>query len=583
MDNTGILINKKYRSLLVSTLAMSASTYISSILDGIMVGRILGTEQLSAISLTTSVVFLISIPISLFSFGGNTLAVMHKGRRDNKTADKVFTLTFIAAMVSSLIFALIGIALISPVSHLLAKGSELEGYVSDYLLPLWSLAPLTALITVTASFARTDGKRRLATALPIVSNVINLLCDFVFMKLLGMGIAGAGWATVAGYAVGGIMTLRYYRSHERTVHFTREALSSLKLLGSMMTTGLPSALIYLCNFLRLFFVNDIIITSTGVMGAKIASVTFSLNSLAFIFVEGASMTLLPILGALHGERDISGERTALRYGMFMTMLMCSAVFVISVLFPTQLASLYGLTEPEAVKIFSVTFRVVSLNVLMIGIIYVMRSFFQATGQKMIANFLVVVDGFLSVVPLMYFLSKINIYWLWASFPFSKLITLSLMLAAMAAAKKKQHKQSLLLIGSEEGKVLSFSVKNEEAEATAAARRAIDFCKENGVDPRISNAVGITAEELCRNISIYSKTPRNPTIDILIRILGGSVTIRLRDNGPAFDPTKYIDNSGREITGLELVRSLSSGIEHSRVLEMNLTSVTVTRSEGSSDQ
>ena len=576
MDIRGQLINKKYRSLLISTLAMSASTYISAILDGIMVGQILGTEQLSAISLTTSIVFLISIPISLFTFGGNTLAVMHKGRRDSKTADKVFTLSFAAAMLMSIVMAVAGIALTGPVSQVLTKGNELKGYVSDYLLPLWSLAPLTALLTVTASFARTDGKRQLATALPIVSNMVNLLCDLLFMKVFGMGIAGAGWATVAGYAVGGLMTLRYYLSDKRTVHFTKEAFKELRLLGGIITTGLPSALIYLCNFLRLFFVNDIIITSTGVIGAKIASVTFSLNSLAFIFVEGASMTLLPILGALAGERDIRGQRAALRYGMKMTMLMCLAVFIISEAFPGALASLYGLTEPEAVDIFKVTFRIVTINVLLIGIIYVMRSFFQATGQKMIANILVVVDGFLSVVPLMYLLSKVNIYWLWASFPFSKLITLAVMLICMAAVKKKQHKQSLLLLDEEDESVLSFSVRNEDGEAVRAAKRAIDFCREQGVDPRIANAIGITAEELCQNISEYALTPQNPSIDILIRILEGSVTIRFRDNGPDFDPTQYIDDSGREITGLELVRSLSSGIEHSRVLEMNLTSVTVSR-------
>lgn len=576
MEKTGSLISRKYRSLLISTLAMSASAYISAILDGIMVGQILGTAQLSAISLTTSIVFLINIPVSLFTFGGNTLAVTLKGRRDNASADKVFTLSFFAAMVTAVVMALAGIMLIGPVSHLIAKGGELEGYVADYLLPLWSLAPLTALITVTASFARTDGQRQLATALPIVSNVINLLCDLLFMKVFGAGIAGAGWATVAGYSVGGLMTLRYFLSDKRTVHFTKSAFKELRLLGGIVTTGLPSALIHLCNFLRLFFVNDIIITSTGVIGAKIASVTFSLNSLSFIFVEGASMTLLPILGALSGERDTKGQRSALRYGMLMTMLMCTGVFIISMLFPTQLASLYGLTEPEAVDIFRVTFRVVSLNVMMIGIIYVMRSFFQATGQKMIANFLVVVDGFLSVVPLMYFLSKINIYWLWAAFPFSKLITLMLMTAAMALVKKKQGKKSLLLLDTDDGAVSVFSVKNDAGEASAAAKMTIDFCRENGVDPRIANAAGVAAEELCSNISAYSQTPQNPTIDLLVRITGELVTLRVRDNGPAFDPTRYIDNSGREITGLELVRSLSAGIEHSRVLEMNLTTVTFTR-------
>ena len=35
MKRNGTLLNKKYRSLLVATLAMTASTYLSSILDGI--------------------------------------------------------------------------------------------------------------------------------------------------------------------------------------------------------------------------------------------------------------------------------------------------------------------------------------------------------------------------------------------------------------------------------------------------------------------------------------------------------------------------------------------------------------------
>ncbi|MBR6045432.1 MAG: ATP-binding protein [Ruminococcus sp.] len=578
MEKTSVLLNKKYRSLLISTLAMSASSYISMILDGIMVGQILGTAQLSAINLTTSILFLMNIPVALFNFGGNTLSVMFKGKRDNASADKAFTLSFAGGMLSSVLFCILGILLISPVAQLLSKGTELKGYVSDYLLPLWVLAPLMAFVTMTASFSRTDGLRKLATALPIVSNVINLLCDLLFMKVLDMGIAGAGWATVAGYSVGAVMALVYFRSDKRSVHFTASAFKSLNLVGSIAATGLPSALIYVCNFLRLFFVNDIILSSTGVMGAKIASVTFSLNSLSFIFVEGASMTLLPILGALSGEKDIRGQKSALRYGMFMTLVMCSAVFAVSVIFPTQLASLYGLTDPETVDIFAVTFRIVSINVLIIGIIYVLRSFFQATGQKMIANILVVLDGFATVVPLMYFLSKINIYMLWASFPISKAVTLAVLFAILAVMKRRKHTDDILLLGSEEGKVLDFSVKNDPAEAGNAARKAIAFCKENGVDPRIANAIGVTAEELCSNIAQYAASKQNPTVDICIRIFENSVTIRLRDNGEAFDPTEYIDDSGETVTGLGLVRSLSSKIEHNRVLDMNITSVTVERSD-----
>ncbi|MER2149926.1 MAG: hypothetical protein ABS987_12370, partial [Ruminococcus sp.] len=81
MKRNGTLLNQKYRSLLVATLAMTASTYLSGILDGIMVGQILGTVELYAINLTTSIIFLRSIPIALFTFGGNTLSVIFKSKR----------------------------------------------------------------------------------------------------------------------------------------------------------------------------------------------------------------------------------------------------------------------------------------------------------------------------------------------------------------------------------------------------------------------------------------------------------------------------------------------------------------------
>ena len=313
--------------------------------------------------------------------------------------------------------AAVGIALLRPTAMLLTQGKEeLTGLVSDYLLPLWILTPLVAVVNQTAAYARTDGLRKIATALPIVSNIVNLICDYIYMAVFGWGIAGAGWATVTGYIVGAALTSLYMRSERRTVHFTKDALSQLASLGKIFSVGLPSALIYVCNFLRLFFTNAIILSFTGVMGGKIASVSFSLNSLAFILVEGASMTLLPILGALYGEKDGNGQRLTLRYGMIYTIGLSMIVFIVSELFPVQLAMLYGLTEPEITSVFSVAFRLLSANIPILAVIYVLRSFFQATKQRGLANLIVVLDGVLTIVPLMFWFAHYGIYWLWLSFP-----------------------------------------------------------------------------------------------------------------------------------------------------------------------
>jgi Na+-driven multidrug efflux pump len=199
MKRNGTLLKQKYRALLVSTLAMTASTYLSGILDGIMVGQILGTVELYAINLTTSVIFLRSIPIAMFTFGGNTLSVIFKSKRDQKNADSVFTLSFWGGIISTAILSVIGIILMAPTAQILAQGKEqLIGLVMQYLLPLWVLTPMVAEVNETAAYARTDGLRKFATFLPIIANVINLICDYIYMAVFGWGVAGAGWATVTG-------------------------------------------------------------------------------------------------------------------------------------------------------------------------------------------------------------------------------------------------------------------------------------------------------------------------------------------------------------------------------------------------
>ncbi len=575
MKRNGVLLNQKYNSLLWATLAMTASTYLSSILDGIMVGQILDTVALYAINLTTSIVFLRSIPIAMFTFGGNTLSVICKSKRDQKSADTVFTLSFWGGIVSTAVISVIGIILIMPTAQLLAQGKEeLVELVVQYLLPLWVLTPLVAAVNETAAFARTDGLRKLATALPIIANVINLICDYIYMAIFGWGIAGAGWATVTGYVVGALIALIYFKSPKRTVRFTKAAWGQLKQLGKIFSVGLPSALIYVCNFLRLFFVNAIILSSMGVVGGKIASVSFSLNSLAFILVEGASMTLLPILGALYGEKDSNGQRLTLRYGMIVTVALSIFVMILSVVFPSQLAALYGLTDPAVLEVFEVTFRILSSNIPILAVIYVMRSFFQATKQRGLANLLVMLDGVLTIVPLMYWFSHYDIYWLWAAFPISKALTVVITLIAMLISKRVQHKKNILGIEEEEGVVSDFSIKNEIPEAIRASEEAMAFCEKNGLTENTVNAVGVTVEELCHNIATYAKTNAGNSVDVCIRILSDKVNIRVRDNGTEFDPTDYIDNSGKRITGLELVRMLSSSIEYNRILGFNVTNVAI---------
>lgn len=554
---------------------MTASIYLAGILDSIMVGQIEGTVALSAINLTLSVSFLKNILMALFTFGGNTIAVVYKGKRENSKADLAFTLSFYAGMLSSLVLMAFGLIFAKQTAALLAQGNaQLEQYVLEYLLPLWLLTPFMVIVNHVAAFARTDGLNKLSTALPVVANVINLACDYIFMKTFGWGIAGAGWATIAGYAVGTVMCIVYFRSPQRSVSFVRFKLEDCKELGKIFSMGMPSALIYVCNFLRLFFMNAIILSSTGTVGMQIASVSFSLNSLSFIFAEGASMTLLPMVGAFYGEKDMKGQRLTLKYGMLITTALCLLVMLVSELFPAQLAGLYGLKDPEILAVFNTTFRILSINIPILGIVYVMRTFFQGIKQQGIANLIVILDGFATVIPLLWLFSKHGIYWLWASFPVSKAVTILITLIVVVICKKVQKKDNYLLMDSEEGVVMDFTIENSVEAAVGASEKVMDFCRENAVDDTVATRVAVAVEELCVNTAKYAYSPASRQVDIYMKISEHEIILRVRDNGKIFNPTEYEDDSGKLISGLSMLRAISSNIEYNRVIGFNTTVINI---------
>ena len=110
----------------------------------------------------------------------------------------------------------------------------------------------------------------------------------------------------------------------------------------------------------------------------------------------------------------------------------------------------------------------------------------------------------------------------------------------------------------------------------ASQTAIDYCRGKGVDENTAGIIGISVEELCVNTAKYASTAKSDMIDIFLKITPEAVVLKVRDNGKIFNPTEYIDNSGEMITGLKLVRTISSKIEYNRVIGFNTTIVTVNR-------
>lgn len=576
MERNGRLIKHKYSEYFLSTLAMSGCASIAAIVDRIMVGNLLTANDLNATNLIGPLIYVLNMVFALFIYGGNTLAVTYKGKRDQRSADKCFTISILVGTLAMVFVTIAGLIFRKPLAGWLCAGhEELLQPVSDYLFPTLFLGPLMILLNGTAAFVRVDGLRKLAVALPIISNAINLSLDYVFMGIVKTGIAGAGWATNIGFAVSLVLLIPYFRSPKRSVFFTRIGWKDLKLMLDSFHLGMATALMYLCMFIKNLFLNMVIISTLGAVGGQVAAVCSGIMSVANIFFTGTAQTMLPINGALFGAQDYKGIRELFKTALLVMEIICFVIMIVFMIFPLQTGAVFGVDSAEAQALLPSAIRMFSLCIPPTGMLFILRSHYQSTGHRNAATVLTVFEGTVYFLPAVWILSHIDPNTVWLSHVISISLAIVTMLLILGVRAKQQGRSAVLLLPEhKDGKTVDFSIPNTVESAVGAAHQVVGFCEANGVESGIAHRIGVSVEELCVNTAKYAASAKSDMVDIFLKITDDAVILKVRDNGKVFNPTEYIDDSGREITGLKMVRDISSKVDFNRVIGFNTTIVTV---------
>ncbi|WP_218122869.1 MATE family efflux transporter [Selenomonas ruminantium] len=564
-----------------STMAFIVSLYLAAIVDGILVSRLLSPDAFAAINLTMPVYYARNIVFFLFVDGGVTLAAQFIGSRDRAACDKVFSLSLGWGTLILGVLGLAGWILAAPTACLLAGDSSLAVMVEDYLGPLWLTGPLLVLANGTAAYLRLEGEHRLAIAIPVVANLCNLVFDYVFIALCGWGIAGAGWATGAGYVCSLLLLVPYWRRAERNWHLVSLKGVEKSMLRRMGVIGLPMALIPFGLVVRHYAINSIAVDTLGDMGALTVSLCNAALLYAWMFADGSSTALSNVCGALYGEMDKAGALQVLRRALRLTFGLCLGAFLFLFSYPESFIAFYGVPADKITPELILYLRISLLYMLLLAHVFVMRAFYQSTRQERAATMFSLLEGVILLVPLFYALSLCNPALMWLAPALSALISLGWLVCYMRRRARKQGTDSFLMLQQDDAHdVWEASIPATIGAAAEAVLAVEEFCQlQDGLDSRQAYAAQVTVEELCVNIAEHSGLGESGHIDVFVRCHGASVVVKVRDAGKPFNPVKFLDDQGEEFSGLLMVRKLTTQIEYVRILGFNTTIVTIGKRRG----
>ena len=350
--------------------------------DAYVVGRFVGESAFAALGVAGTVMNLFIFVLSGLNVGASLLMARRWGARDEQGLRlQLWTSLWWGALIT-LAFTLGGLLFLNGILRLLSTPEELMADAAAYLAVIVAGLCLTFFYNLFSALFRAIGNSRTALGFLILSTLLNIALDVAFVALLGMGVAGAAWATLLAQLVSVLGCLAYCRKNYAFVRLRR---ADMRLdRGAVKDTaryGLTAALQQSSLYLGKTMVQGIVNPyGTDVIAAYAASTRIE----SFILSTAASGE--DAIGTFVAQNTGSGDPDRARAGFWngLQLLMGYGLVVTALLyaFCPQLLGLF--LSGEAALLEGVSyFRAIAPFYLLAYLCNALVGYFRGVGRMMI--------------------------------------------------------------------------------------------------------------------------------------------------------------------------------------------------------
>ena len=213
--------------------------------DAVIVGKFVGNKALAAVGSTGTIMFLIYGFVVGMTAGFTVLTAQKFGAGDMKGMRKTVAGAGILSFVVGALLTILFMAFMKPLLILMNTPSDIFADAYSYIMIVSGGILAQMLYNLLSSILRALGNSKLPLVFLIISALLNIVLDLVFIVGFGMGAKGAAVATVIAQGVSGILCLFYIIAKIPILHLKREDLDvGSTVYKNQLRIGVPMALQY---------------------------------------------------------------------------------------------------------------------------------------------------------------------------------------------------------------------------------------------------------------------------------------------------------------------------------------------------
>ncbi len=417
------ITSKNIMKFALPTIAMSLFMSFYTMVDGLFVSNFIGTNALSAINLSAPIIALVTAISTMLATGGSALIMKKIGEQKVQEANMNFTFLIVVNILVGIIMCLIGYVSMDFVYSKMNLSSEVLYYSQEYLGYYLLFTIPILLMNNFSLYLIASGKSSISFICSVAGGIVNIVLDYVFIKIFHMGTSGAGLATGLGYSLTMIIGIIIFSNPKNLLHFTKPN-CDLNVLKKVISNGCSEMATALVSGITTLLFNWTLLHYVGEEG--IAAITIIMYVLMFVssLFTGYTYGVAPMISYYYGEDNKNKLKLLIQKSLKTIMIISILAIVISFVVTKPLVSIFTSPNDPVYNLAVTGNKICSIALIFIGFNIFSSGMFTALNNGIVSAVLAFMRSFVFMVVCLIVLPKyLGITGIWLATPFAEILAI----------------------------------------------------------------------------------------------------------------------------------------------------------------
>ena len=409
----------------VPTIAMTVFMSFYTMVDGLFVSNLIGTNALSAINLTAPIIQLVTAISTMLATGGSAVIMKKMGEHKADEAKEDFTFLILINVLAGIVMCAVGYLAMNHIFAGMNLSTDVEGYCVEYLSRYLVFTVPILLMNNFTLYMIASEKANLSLICSVTGGVLNMVLDYVFIAWFDMGIRGAAVATGLGYSVTAVAGLFVFSQKKSLLHL-KKPVFRLKVLVSAATNGCSEMATALVTGIITMMFNWTMLHYVGEDGVAAVTIIMYVLMFASSLYTGYSYGVAPMLSFYYGEQNHEKLKkmvgVSLKVISFISILTVAASYTLT----RPLVSVFARPDNPVHDLAVTGNRICTIALFFIGFNIFASGMFTALSNGVVSAVLAFSRSFVFMLITMIVLPIIlGVNGIWLATPVAELMALAL--------------------------------------------------------------------------------------------------------------------------------------------------------------